>query len=366
MNQNRKLQTVLVILILLPLTLTGCGFKDIDKRIFVVSVGIDPAKNSDKKFLISLKLAVPNVQEVSNEFLIISEEGDTIAEAVRIIKAQVDKELDFSHAKLIVYNEKILKPEIEKNLYYWFIRRRDFQEMSWVAIGKPSALEVLKLKPKTERLPSNSLFLILGKDGSESTYVISEFLFDFKRRFSEKGIDPLLPIIEVKKNLFEIDKVGLLDKKGLKLKFTPKETMFLNFFLNEEPKTALKIENGDQSFVIDIQGVKTNYKLMTDHQKQPYIKVDLKVRGRIEEALFNVNNKHLRHYEKMAKTFTKKQVKDLLVKLQKSKVDPIGFGLRYRSRHFEKDDWETWERLYPEIKFKVNADIQIMDTGLVE
>jgi spore germination protein KC len=142
MNHNRKLKAFLFIVCLLVLTLTGCGFKDIDKRIFVVSVGVDPAKKSDKKFLISLKLAVPNIQEVSNEFVIISEEGDTIAEAVRIMKAKVDKELDFSHAKLIVYNEKILKPEIEKNLYYWFIRRRDFQEMSWVAIGKPSAQDV--------------------------------------------------------------------------------------------------------------------------------------------------------------------------------------------------------------------------------
>ncbi|MDM5327324.1 Ger(x)C family spore germination protein [Neobacillus sp. CF12] len=366
MNHYLKLQGVLFILILLTPSLSGCGFKDIDKRIFVVSVGVDPAKNSDKKFLISLKLAVPNVQEVSNEFVIISEEGDTIAEAVRIMKAEVDKELDFSHAKLIVYNEKILKPEIDKNLYYWFIRRRDFQEMSWVTIGKPSALEVLKLKPKTERLPSNSLFLILGKDGSESTYVISEFLFDFKKRFSEKGMDPFLPIIEVKKDLFEVDKVGLLDKKGLKIKFTPKETMILNFFLNEEPKTALKIVNGEQSFVIDIQGVKTNYKIMTDNQKQPYIKVDIDLQGRIEEALFDVNNKDLRKYEKMANTYTKKQVYDVLVKLQKSKVDPIGFGLRYRSRHFEKDDWETWMRLYPEIKFKVNANVQIKDTGLIE
>lgn len=366
MNHSRKLQTLLFTLILLPILLSGCGFKDIDKRIFVVSVGVDPAINSDKKFLVSLKLAVPNVQEVSNEFVIISEEGDTIAEAVRILKAEVDKELDFSHAKLIVYNEKMLKPEIEKNLYYWFIRRRDFQEMSWVAIGKPSAKEVLKLKPKTERLPSNSLFLILGKDGSESTYVLPEFLFDFKRRFSEKGIDPFLPIIEIKKKHFKIDKVGLLDKKGLKLKFTPKETMILNFFLNEEPKTALKVENGDQPFVIDVQGVKTNYKLMTDNLKQPYIKVDIKLQGRMEEALFNVNNADLRQYEKMANTYTKKQVHDVLVKLQKSKVDPIGFGLRYRSRHFEKDDWKTWERMYPEIKFKVNADVQIKDTGLVE
>ena len=52
--------------------------------------------------------------------------------------------------------------------------------------------------------------------------------------------------------------------------------------------------------------------------------------------------------------------------MQKANIDPIGFGLHYRGRHFEKDDWEMWQRLYPNIKFKVNVDINISDTGLVE
>jgi hypothetical protein len=48
------------------------------------------------------------------------------------------------------------------------------------------------------------------------------------------------------------------------------------------------------------------------------------------------------------------------------KVQEEGFGLHYRSRHMGNDDWKTWQRLYPTIKFKVNADINISDTGLVE
>jgi spore germination protein KC len=351
---------------MMVLVLTGCGFKDIDKRLFVVSVGIDPAKNNPKKFLVSLKFAVPIVEKVSNESFIISQEGDTIAEAVRIMKSKVDKEIDFSHAKLVVYNEEVLKTELEPNLYYWFIRRRDFQEMSWVAIGKPTALEVLKVKPKSERLPSNALFLAFGRDGTETAYIIPEYLFDFKKRFGEKGLDPLLPIIDAKKDIFEINKVALLDKKGIKLKLTPKETMLLNIFLTESPKTALKIEDGENTFVIDTQAVKTKYKIITENQKEPYIKVDISVDGRIEEAQFSVSNKDLEKYEKTASKDMEKKIHALLKKIQVGNVDPIGFGLHYRGRHMEKDDWKTWQRLYPTIKFKINADINISDTGLVE
>jgi spore germination protein KC len=54
----------------------------------------------------------------------------------------------------------------------------------------------------------------------------------------------------------------------------------------------------------------------------------------------------------------------LYLKMQKENVDPIGFGLRYRN--MGNDDWKTWQKLYPTIKFKVNIDINISDTGLVQ
>ncbi|KYD05818.1 hypothetical protein B4102_3140 [Heyndrickxia sporothermodurans] len=52
--------------------------------------------------------------------------------------------------------------------------------------------------------------------------------------------------------------------------------------------------------------------------------------------------------------------------MQKEGVDPIGFGMRYRSRHFNTNDWEEWQHLYPNIKFKVHSNVQIEDTGLIE
>jgi spore germination protein KC len=357
---------ILLIITVMVFILTGCGFKDIDKRLFVVSVGIDPVKDNPKRVLVSLKFAVPIVEKISNESFIITQEGDTIAEAVRIMKSRVDKEIDFSHAKLIVYHEEVLKREIEPNLYYWFIRRRDFQEMSWVAIGRPTALEVLKTKPKSERLPSNSLFLAFGRDGTETAYIIPEYLFDFKKRFGEKGLDPLLPIIEGKKDLFDINKVALLDKKRVKLELTPKETLILNLFLTESPKTVLKVQDGEGSFVIDTQAVKSKYKIITENQKDPVIKVDIRIDGRIEEAQFDVKNRDLKKYEKAASKDMEKKIHAVLKKIQEENINPIGFGLHYRGRHTEKDDWKTWQRLYPNIKFKINADINISDTGLVE
>jgi spore germination protein KC len=346
--------------------LGGCGFKDIEKRFFVVSIGVDLAEDGPKKYLISLKLAIPAVNDKPSEFIIVSQEADTITEAVRIIKTKVDKEIDFGHAKVIVFGNDIVNQNMPPNLYYWFTRRRDIQKIAWVTIGKPNALAVLKVKPKFEEHPSNALFLSLGGEGSETAYLMSEFLFDMKKKFKEKGLDPILPIIEAKKDIFIINTVGLFNKKRMKLRLGPEETKLLNYFTKNGRKGAVQVTQDKKTFLIDVQKVKIKYKIYTLKGKTPFIKVTADLTGRIEEANFPVENDRISSYERAAEHIFSKELKKLLVKIQKADVDPIGFGLRYRAHHFNKDDWENWTRIYPEIDFKVQAKVQIEDTGLIE
>ncbi|NRD79282.1 Ger(x)C family spore germination protein [Bacillus sp. BRMEA1] len=356
-----------VLLFALLLELGGCGFKDIEKRFFVVAIGVDQAKNSDKKFNISLKFAIPSSsKDQPSQSIIVTQEGDTISEAVRIIKTKVDREIDFSHAKVLLFGQKVVEKELPAGIYYWFARRRDIQEIAWIGIGKPSALAVLKVRPKSEHFPGDALFLALGKDGSETPFIISEFFFDFKKRTTEKGLDPVLPVLEAQKDLIVINTVGIFDKKRLKLLLNPVETMILNFFMINEQKSALKVK-ASQTIVIDTKKVKNTYKIMKPKGKPPYIQVNSKIIGMMEEAVkYAVYNQHVSGYEKAAEKEFSHNIKQMLIKFQKANVDPIGFGLRWRAHSFNRDDWQEWKRIYPTIKFNVNSQVIIEDTGLIE
>ncbi|WP_042356031.1 Ger(x)C family spore germination protein [Bacillus rubiinfantis] len=350
------------------LFINGCGFKDIDKRLFVVSIGIDLApEDSNKEYLVSLKFAVPSAsKDKPSEFFIISEEADSMSEAVRILKTKVDKEIDFSHAKVIILGEKVVKKTGNAGVYYWFARRRDIQEIAWVAIGKPQALDVLKVKPKSEVLPSEALILALGKDGSETPYIIPALLFDFKYRLIERGIDPVLPIIEAKSEWFEMNTIGIFNKTKMKLHLAPEETKLLNYLRGNEQKSSLKIAREKTKIVVDTDKVKAKYKLISRKGKKPYIKMNISVKGRLEEADHRVDNSQLQKYEKVAETTLSKEFKHVLEKLRDAEVDPIGFGLNYRAHRFQQNDWANWKRIYPQIDFVVQAKVDITDTGLIE
>ncbi|MDP4084341.1 MAG: Ger(x)C family spore germination protein [Bacillota bacterium] len=367
MKLKRNWVMYLIVGMVVISSLSGCGgYKDIDKRFFVVAIGIDAAKSHTKKYLISLKFAIPSVEKKPNDFIIVSEEADTMAEAVRIIKTKVDKEVDFSHAKVVVFNEKIVQKKMEPHLIYWFSRRRDIQKILWTVIGRPTALEVLKTKPKFEQIPSNSMFLALGKEGTETPYIFGEYLFDFKKRLIEKGLDPFMPIIEVKKGLLVINTAGLFNKKRLKMVLTPEQTKLLYYIFNSEQKSAIKVKSRKLYFIIDTQKIKSSYKMDTSNPNHSIIKTKIKIKGRLEEAMFSPKNSELPAYEKLAEKDIDKQVKNLLLKLQKANLDPIGFGLYYRARHFQNNDWKTWQHIYPNLTFEVHTDVHIEDTGLIE
>ena len=72
-----------IIIISAFLVLTSCGFKDIDKRIFVQAIGIDHSGNDEKPYRVTLKLAVPSgsLKESGKKYAYLTREDSTLTGA---------------------------------------------------------------------------------------------------------------------------------------------------------------------------------------------------------------------------------------------------------------------------------------------
>ncbi|MBM7661317.1 spore germination protein KC [Bacillus mesophilus] len=364
MNRNVKKILKLMTLLLILFSLSSCGYKDIDKRFFVVSIGIDESKKRDQKYKVTLKLAVPAADPKSGvpESVVVEEDSTTITGAVRLMKSKIDKELDFSHAKIIVISKEVAENNI-KEVLDWFIRRRDIQKVAFLAIGEPSAKEILDIQPKSERVPSNSLFLIFGKTGTESPYIVTEYLFDFWKRLREKGLDPLLPIIEVHDNgeLFDVHKSALFNKESLQTTLSTKETKVLRILMNRASKLDVEVKSQeDEQIFIAVDLAKTNIKI-----NKETIDIDVQLEGIVEEATGHMDKSDIPKVKELAEKQVKERVEGLLQKIQKEELDPVGFGLLYRASHSYKNEYEDWLEMYPKIKFNVNVEMTLQGTGLL-
>ncbi|KAA0547397.1 Ger(x)C family spore germination protein [Bacillus sp. BGMRC 2118] len=356
------------LLYLIVISSTACGYKDIDKRIFAVAIGVGKPKEGDQKYSVMVKFAIPtaDIKAGQKDFIIIEKNGDSITEAIRMIKSEVDKEIDFSHSKMIILGEDILGEDLQETID-WFIRRRDIQKIAWLAVGSPGVEEILKLKPKSESLPANALFLSFGNTGTESAYIITEYLFDLRKRLTEKGLDPVLPIIEsTDSETYKINSAIVMNKEGEVIKLKTEETKVLNTLLNRANKLDIKVvEDGNKDlFYIAADVANVEYKIIEG--TIPKIKLDVTIEGLIEESLDRVSRNALKEYEKRAEKQVKERIRNLLTLLQEKDADPIGLGLLYRANHIDKNDWSKWKEVYGQVKFDVEVDITLQGTGLLK
>ncbi|MEK4286119.1 Ger(x)C family spore germination protein [Paenibacillus sp. FSL P4-0502] len=355
--------------ITLLLLLPGCDFKEIDLRIFVLAIGVDEG-TEEGNFKISLKLAIPqgDVTKIDEKMQILTEESSSISEALRRMKSRVEKELDYSHCKSIILGEEVARKDI-LHVMDWAVRRRDIQLIINFAIGRPEALQVLKVRPESERIPSNSLILAMSGQGTESPFISSVYSYQLMRNVFEEGIDPILPIIETKgEKEFLIDKIALLNNEKIKMVLTPNETRLYNLLSRPNLRTNLPAHSEGIMFQYYTERSSSHYKIVTPEQGKATIRYHIKIKGILEESSSPDLVTHSM-LEKIAVAGGKELEVDilaLLTKIQASGLDPFGWGLHYGARHFNNDtEMKVWKELYSKLDFQVKADVDIKYSGMI-
>ena len=356
-------------LLLLCLT-TGCEYKDIDRRIFVVAIGIDPGEK-ENTFKVSLKLAIPqgDVTKIDEKMQILTEESPSISEALRRMKSKVEKELDYVHCKSLIVGEKLAAKDI-RHVLDWAVRRRDIQLILNFAVGRPGALEVLHIKPPSERIPSNSLIMAMSGQGTESPFIASVFSYQLMRNLYEQGKDPVLPVIEAQgKEQFVIDTLALLDKQKIRLVLSPEETRLFNLLTRSNLRTNLPAIVDGGMYQYYTESSSTSYRIHTSKEEEAVIRYTIRIKGIVEESSTQelITHSLLQKISDAGSEVLEQEVVALLNKIRDSGLDPFGWGLHYGARHWNNSmEMKDWNNLYPGLKFEVAADVRVKYSGMVQ
>jgi len=350
------------------LFLQGCDFRDIDLRLFVLLIGVDKSENNPDMYRFSFKMAIPSGDPKSGEekSLLITQESSSIAEAIREVKSKVDKELDFGHCKGIIYGEGFARDNISK-IQDWTVRRRDIQLLMYPAVAVPTAEAVLKVQPSTERIAGNAIFQALSEDGTESPFIIRTYSFDLARRMTEVGEDPIMPVVEASgEQILIINKVALLDKKKVKVIMTPDETRLFNLLATRNLSTNFGTKIDGQLFEVNTDRTRARYDIVTDKPGEETIDYKIRITAILEEKEDprQLEPRDLDAIDAQLSKEIGQNVKKMLEKIQKTGLDPLGFGLRYGGTHWNNQtEMQDWQAIYARAKFNVSVKVNIKSTG---
>lgn len=373
-KMRRSIFSMFFIIVWVGFNITGCAYKDIDKRAFVVSIGVDPAPRKDETDMsdenrdiydVTLKVAIPtaDIKSGENRFVLYSATGQTIAEAIHKVTPMIEGELDFSHTKLIFFAKTLAEKVKLTDLIDWFVRMETIQDIALVALAEPSAKDVLSLSPPTERLPANSLFTALDGSGTTAPTIVHSPLIDVYRRLYEPGLDPYLPIVQADgKKKFKIDRVALFDKERIRLVLDSEDTEWFNFLTRSTSNVTFSNVPKGYFFQVDPNRASSHFTLEYMPQGKVTIVWHIDLKGSIDER----QGKAVKDKEIIAADIRKlaaQKTQALTETLLKHYLDPLGFGFQYRIRHPHKKDFATFQKMYPSLETRIHVQTVIYETG---
>lgn len=184
----KKLLAVIIVI----LTLTGCAHqRDIDNMAYVVALGID--FSNEHNYLITFLTAFPegSGKETSTSAVSYSIPSETIYSASNTLTSTLNKKIDFSHCRIIIFSEDVAK----KGLSFFkktLLNEKSFRPDTLSAISKIPASDYLNQENiKSSSNPAGYFELMFNSKNSPDTAS-----FTIKDFYTQK--ESVIPLIDSK------------------------------------------------------------------------------------------------------------------------------------------------------------------------
>lgn len=375
MQKNNKAKFILTI-VFLSLFLCGCYDRfELDSLAYVVALGADIGSGDNLE--ITYQIAIPvKITGESNEtgkdtFTTYTVSAPSLAVANTLVNAQVSKNINLSHVKLIVYSEEMAKSDLSGHINV-FISNSNIRPRVSLAICEGKAKDFLEnLSPKLESSPSRYYELLFGTY-NYSTQSEPSQLIDLYTEFQSIDRDAYATFVKIKSgDENDVKLAGIAVFKQTHLIDTVEDDSFilahsiLTDNLKEEGYSIQDFNEKDKFISVRlIQNSAPKIEVITDNDS-PKIKCNIKLNAHIISSGSNINFYDKDNEKKLKEHLNKElenKIKQYLEKtIKEYKADIAGIG-RYAKKNFltwkEFEDYD-WLSKYPNATYEVKVDTKL-------
>ncbi|NLH96396.1 MAG: Ger(x)C family spore germination protein [Clostridiaceae bacterium] len=405
-----------LLLLIMSLALSGCyDQREIDEMAYPLAVGLDVGRANILRM--TLQLAAPlsiggggggesgggGGGAGGKPVSVITVDTPSIYSGLNMVNNVISKEINMSHAKVIVISRKLAEKGISKYIQA-MMRGREFRpDMFIVVTDDPPDVYLREVSSVLESNPAKYYELLLGKD--YSSYYPEARIADFHHAIERLDIEPtaVLSGINPKESVEEIDMMGktgehYLDEgryeagnvpavselknvamgtavfRGGKMVGTlngiesvcfqmvtgrynhsywtiPDITgsgnvIVMNVVQRKRPKTTVEMKDGKPYITVrlDLEGDYTSIQRTLEHEKYP-------------EA---IENKTIEVIRENVTTFLRRTAEEF-------DSDICGLGRFMKGKFLTWDEWEKfdWPSHYRNSEFNVEVKFKIRRTGLI-
>ncbi|WHZ00566.1 Ger(x)C family spore germination protein [Neobacillus sp. YX16] len=356
--------------ILIIFLLTGCAEQRIiDDLAMVNAIGYDLTDNETNP--IKVTVTFPIITKDGNyDRKTIIVEGKSSKAAKEKVRLKTNFKLESGQMRVSLFGQELAEQGMLPYLHS-LVRDASIGTRVMLALAEDDASDILLLQIKNEGQNATYLEQFLTKLNRENVRT-NYNMYQFLRDYYDDGIDPILPVFKVEKNNIVYNGIGLFHEDKLVEVLKPSEARYL-FLFREEMNKGVFIEQMDVgekekvSIMLSYQLKDHQIKVQStaNHQKKASIHIELI--GDVIEYSGKEDVSDPKVQKKIENIITKKinqEGKNLILKLQKLQVDPIGIN-RYVRNSMNYNEWKALNKYqaYQDLNINVEANVILNSSG---
>ena len=367
----RKIK-ILLISFFWVLFLTGCwDVQEIKNRGIANTVFFDIGNTKELKMGVALNipgsLAPTNVgtyQQFNKRNYIITGAGDSIVNAWTEVQANAERDIFFGQMRAVVLSERLARENI--NDYLDFIGRIPLVPPNTIVlVAKDDPEKLLDLKNQPNELPGN-YFDYYFRNPSKRSLAIPVDLWRVNAIMDRKTSDPYIPVFEESQESYKIAGTAVFSRNRMVGELSMDETISLALIRGTD-NGYLTVALGKSEYVA-FKNVRSKTRVQPKLSTDGRLTFDVKteITGNMIENF--PHRQTLRNEEKeierQAAMLIKREIRNLIAKLQGLNSDPVGFGGKYRIKYPQQWKKIDWHQGYPAAEFNVSTKFTLKETGL--
>jgi spore germination protein len=353
--------------IFMIILLTGCAEQRIiDDLALMNAVGFDLTENESNPIKYTVTFPIITTDGNYDRKTIIVE-GKSSKDAREKVRFKTNFKLESGQLRVSLFGQKLAKQGMLPYLQS-LVRDSSIGTRLKLALAENEASEVLLLQIKNEGQNATYLEQFLTKLNREN-FRANYNIYQFLRDYYDDGIDPILPVFKVEKNNIAYNGIGLFHEDKLVEILKPSEARYL-FLFREEMQKGVFVEQIDVGEK-EKASIMLSYELNNHHievtatRKKASVYIELI--GDVVEYTGKEDISDPKIQKKIENIITKKinqDGKELILKLQKLQVDPIGIK-RYVRNKMTYNEWKALNQYqaYQDMNINVEAKVILNSSG---
>lgn len=367
------------IIFIIPLIfLTGCWDKvEIDQRTFVSSIGVDLNEEAEGMNQYVVTYEYPNINAIGKnatedtKTYVTSTSCSSIFQAGRELSTKEPFPFYYKHLKILVLGDELVHHEkLVRQIIDELNRDTKINKKLQVLVADGKAIDVIKANVTREQTTDGVLYSTV-KDNKNSSRFTPKTLTGMISDFGFSGIT-ITPRVSIKDNRYLVSGGCIMKNYSHLAWIDQKENRSINLMMGKVKSETVDVIYNDDLVSYTVTDGKSSKDVIID--KDITVNLSIRLEGYLQGYIMEENktaykNEILMEMEKAIENkITKEIEKTLKVLQQEYNADVIGIGEHISK--FNPKEWhqmkESWEDIFPQVKFNVSVDTKIRRTGLTK